>query len=105
MTENDLAKLVQTIVETVLERIKNDPELNPYFNPAPSQTSVQEKPAEINDTSVHSTNQHLITEHDMRLWHSKGITTLYVGEKSIFTPSAMDVARDKKITVMNKAQQ
>jgi|GEM_PF-4785352 len=106
MTENELAHLVEKIVQTVLERLKIDPALKAYFKSdtfTPSQPGAKSEPAKVTDDSVMSTNQHLITEHDMKRWHKSGITELHVNEKSIFTPSAMDVARDKKIKVINKA--
>jgi len=120
MNTIELEKLVRAIVEQVLTKLLDE---NPALHFGPKKSSPEAsrnhsiikkstgqplagstRPARNTPTEL-IIEQHLITENDLIELARQGVSRLVVTKTAILTPSAQDLARDKKITIQRGLKQ
>ena len=105
MTAQELHEMVENIVSRVMQRIERDSELIHLIG-------VKKSVANFSSASGQSSNQSLspaglaqkqekklYVERDILELARKGGKVLVVSKKTIFTPSALDAAREKGINI------
>jgi len=102
MSSQDLQKLVEEIVQRVLQRIENDAELSRLLNgrgaDAKKDTGAPMTAGGFAPTMTahQAPEKKLYTERDILEFSGKEIV---VAKKTIFTPSALDAARRKGVEI------
>jgi len=108
MSSQDLQKLVEEIVQRVLQRIENDADLSRLLNgedaDAKKESTALMAASGVNGIrSTAVTNQtpekRLYTEQDILEFSGSGGKELVVTKNTIFTPSALDAARQKGVAI------
>lgn len=106
MSSQDLQKLVEEIVQRVLQRIENDADLSRLlrgrgadFDNTVNAAKTESRSFASAAVSTQNSQKKLYTERDILEFAGKGGKALVASEKAIFTPSALDAARAKGITI------
>lgn len=103
MTPQELQKMVEEIVVQVMQRIENDAVLRQYFH----LEQAGDDAVDFTATNSATTNKNipiesqkkLYTERDILELARRGRKMLTVSKKTIITPSAIDAARAKGVTI------
>lgn len=104
MNSIELEKLVREIVEEVLRRIQNDPNLSATVRMAQGPLQKSKYAATCTQqAAMLRSRKKLYNEQNVLELAKQGVTEIRIETKTIVTPAARDAARDKGVRIIRES--